>query len=217
MKLSITKQELVDYVVNQLNTFFPDGNLVKVDDFADCIDTIFKRTEFCFSKINNRYFFNGSKVLFNHLHGDQYAMFLYFSANTLYKKGADATICSKLFQLNRFLHGVDAFYEVELPEIFIFVHPLGTVLGRGVYSNYFMVYQRCGVGSNKDVYPVMKEHFTLRPGSSILGNCQVEENCVLASGSLLIDRNLEKNTLYIGNPRSFVVKRKTEIETIWRV
>lgn len=216
MKVSISKEDLVYYVTAQLNTFFPDKNSVKKKDFADHIDTILERTEFCFSRVNNRYFFNEGEVLFNHLHGDQYAMFLYLAANTIYRKSGDTAICAKLFQLNRLLHGIDAFYEVELPDIFLFVHPLCTVLGRGQYANYFMVYQRCGIGSNRDVYPVMKEHVTLRPGSSILGNCTVEENCALAAGSLLIDLDLEKNSLYIGNPRSFVVKEKPHKEAIWR-
>jgi serine O-acetyltransferase len=118
--------------------------------------------------------------------------------------------------LNKYLHGIDAFYEVELPDIFLFVHPLGTVLGRGTYSDYFLVYQRCGIGSNHDVYPVMKEFVTLRPGSSILGNCIVEENCTIAAGSLLLDKNLGENTLYIGNPRDYVIKTNSEILPIWK-
>jgi serine O-acetyltransferase len=217
MKMSITKEDLINYVAKQLNTFFPDKNEIKTNELADYIDSILERTESCFTHVNNRYFFDGKEVLFNHLHGDQYAMLLYFAANTIYRRGGNETICSKLFQLNRCLHGLDAFYEVELPDIFLFVHPLGTVLGRGKYSDYFMVYQRCGIGSNKDIYPVMKEFVTLRPGSSILGNCMVEENCTLAAGSLLIDRSLEKNTLYMGNPKSCIVKQKKEIDAIWRI
>jgi serine O-acetyltransferase len=217
MKISMPKEELAHYVVKQLNSFFPDKNEIIVADFLDYIDPILKRTEYCFSHVNNKYFSDGNEVLFNHLHGDQYAMFLYFAANTIYKKNGDQNLCAKLFYLNRLLHGIDAYYEVELPEIFLFVHPLGTVLGRGKYSDYFLVYQRCGIGSNKEIYPVMKEHVTLRPGSSILGNCIIEENCTLASESLLIDRNLEKNTLYIGNPKSFFIKQKKDVDTIWRI
>lgn len=216
MRMSLTRSDLVSYQCSQLNTFFPDHRKCTAGDLDPFMDEIISRTEFCFSHINNRYFFDKDEVIFSHLHGDQYAMFLYFAANTIYGHGGDSVICSKLFHLNRFLHGIDAFYEVNLPDVFLFVHPLGTVLGRGEYSNYFMVYQRCGIGSNKDIYPVMKEHVTLRPGSSILGNCTVEENCAVASGSLLIDRNLAKNSLYIGNPRSFIVKEKPNKEAIWR-
>lgn len=217
MKYSLSKEELSHYVVKQLNSFFPDANEIRVADFLDYIDPILNRIEYCFSHVNNKYFHDGNDVRFNHLHADQYAMFLYFAANTIYQQNGCLDLCTKLFYLNRLLHGIDAYYEVKLPDIFLFVHPIGTVLGRGHYSNFFLVYQRCGIGSNRDIYPVLKEHVTLHPGSSILGNCIVEENCSLASGSLLLDRNLEKNTLYIGNPKSFLMKEKVNVETIWRI
>jgi hypothetical protein len=53
--------------------------------------------------------------------------------------------------------------------VFLLVHPLGTVLGRGNYSDFFVAYQRCGVGSNNEVYPTFGKHVTLRPGSAVLG------------------------------------------------
>jgi serine O-acetyltransferase len=215
--MSIQDEHLIDYVVKQLNTFFPDSQPVDRKELLESIKEILERIEFCFSHINNKYFFNGDDVIFNHLHGDQYAMFLYYSSNTIYINGGNETLCTKLFYLNRLLHGIDVFYEVSLPEIFLFVHPLGTILGRGTYSDYFLVYQRCGIGSNKELYPTMKRFVTLRPGSSILGNCLIGENCTLGANSLLIDQNLENNTVFIGNPKSYFKRKKKEIDPIWRI
>lgn len=217
MEMSICKEDLSKYIASQINVFFPDGNPLCAGFLNRYMGEIISRVEFCFSKINNRYFFDGKNVLFDHLNGDQYAMFLYFVSNTIFQLTNDVNFSAKIFNLNKLLHGIDAFYEVELPDVFLFVHPLGTVLGRGRYSNYFIVYQRCGVGSNKGFYPELKEHVTLRPGSSVLGKCLVEDNCTLASGSLLIDRNLEKNTVYIGNPKSFVMKKNDNLNNIWKV
>ncbi len=217
MKTSIPIEELVEYVIQQLNTFFPDRNVIHREDLLDSIKQILERVEYCFSQVKNRYFFDGVDVIFNHLNGDQYAMFLYYAANTIFENGGSVSLCNKLFHLNRLLHGIDIFYEVELPDIFLFVHPLGTVLGRGTYSDYFIVYQRCGVGSNRDVYPSMKRYVTLKPGSSALGNCSIGENCTLAAGSLLIDRDLENNTVYMGNPKSFFTRLKVEIDLIWNI
>lgn len=216
MKMSLDHHQLADFLARQINNLIPDGNTVRMADIMPHLDMIMDRTQHCFSSINNKYFFDGHEAVFNHLHADQYAMLLYLVCNTLYKNGADIGLCTKICQLNKYLHGIDAFYEIELPDIFLFVHPLGTVLGRGTYGDYFLVYQRCGIGSNHDVYPVMKEFVTLRPGSSILGNCLVEENCTIAAGSLLLDRSLEKNTLYIGNPRDHVIRTKSEILPIWK-
>ena len=45
------------------------------------------------------------------------------------------------FLLNKLLFGIDVFYTVDLPKHYIFVHPIGTILGSGaIYSNYFVVY-----------------------------------------------------------------------------
>jgi serine O-acetyltransferase len=93
-----------------------------------------ERLEHCFTKVNNKYFFDGDRAVFSHLHGDQYCMWLYFLANQLFRDGGEPEVCSKLFLLNKSLNACDLFYEVALPDIFLVVHPLGTVLGRGAYS-----------------------------------------------------------------------------------
>lgn len=174
------------------------------------------RLERCFSRIRNKYFFDGERAVFDHLHGDQYAMWLYFVSNELFRQGGPASVCSKLFLLNKALHGCDIFYEVELPDIFLLVHPLGTVLGRGSYDDYFVAYQRCGVGSNHDVYPSFGRHVTLRPGSAVLGDCTIGNYCQIATESLLIDRDLPDHSLYIGNPKTAVVKRQESPYPLWR-
>lgn len=213
---SLKDQELANYLARQVNNMFPDGNDVTPDVIATFLPVALKRLSKCFSHINNKYFFDGKNTVFNHLHSDQYSMFLYLACNTAYKMNfPDAA--SKIFLLNKALHGIDAFYEIELPEIFLFVHPLGTVLGRAKYSNYFMVYQGCGVGSNHDIYPELGEFVTLRPKSFVLGKSKVGRNCSFGADSLMLDRDLEDNTLYLGNPMGFKVKTVEKVATIWRV
>ena len=64
-------------------------------------------------------------------------------------------------------------------------------MGRGEYSDYLVVYQKCGIGANHDIYPTLRKNVTLRPGASIIGNCKVGENCEIGAESLLMDKNLE--------------------------
>jgi serine O-acetyltransferase len=208
--------QLAELAAAQLNNFFPDGNAVAAADLLGAVQAALPRIETCFSEINNRYFFNGSAAVFDHLHGDQYAMWLYFLANSLYRGGGDSAVCAKLFLLNKALHGCDIYYEVALPDIFLLVHPLGTVLGRGNYSDYFVAYQRCGVGSNRDIYPSFGKYVTLRPGSAVLGNSNIGENCQIASDSLVLDRHLADNSLYIGNPKNAFVKPQKDRYPLWR-
>lgn len=200
----------------QANNIFPDGDALTADDLQPAIPRALERLEHCFAQVNNKYFFDGEAAAFSHLHGDQYAMWLYFLSNELFRQGAPASTCAKLFLLNKALHGCDIFYEIELPSIFLLVHPLATVLGRGDYSDYFVSYQRCGVGSNHDVYPTFGHHVTLRPGSAVLGACRIGNHCQIAAESLVLDRDLPDHSLYIGTPRDAVVKRQESAYPLWR-
>ena len=210
MKTSINSLELLKFYLSQLNNHFFDGDEIKVsNEIIKQFDFALQRVEFCFSKINNKYYFSNNTVRFNHLNSDHNAVLLYYWSNTLYNNNYDRKICDKIFYLNKILHGLDAYYEVKLPDIFLLVHPLGTVLGRGEYSNYFVAYQRCGIGSNKDKSPSLGEHVTLRPGASVLGNSIIGDYCEIAADSLLLDKKLEEESLYIGNPKSnFIAKSK---------
>lgn len=214
--LSLSANRLAALAARQLSNFFPDGDDVAPSALMAAVDGALPRLEHCFSRIDSKYFFDGARAVFSHLHGDQYAMWLYFLANELHRQRGDPAVCAKLFLLNKALHGCDIYFEVELPDIFLLVHPLGTVLGRGRYSDYFVAYQRCGVGSNHDVYPEFGAHVTLRPGSAVLGNSRIGDHCEIAAESLVIDCDLPGHSLYIGNPKTAVVKPRKSPYPLWR-
>jgi serine O-acetyltransferase len=216
IKTSLTAHQLADYVVTQINTYFPDPSPVSVDDFRDALPEALARMGHCFAQVDNKYFFDGTAPVFSHLHGDQYAMWLYFLSNELFRQGGDAAICSKLFLLNKALHGLDAFYEVALPSVFLLVHPLGTVLGRGNYSDYFVAYQRVGVGSNRDIYPTFGPHVTLRPGAAVLGNSLIGANCQIAAETLIIDKTIDAGSLVMGRPGAQIQKPNPAPYPLWR-
>jgi serine O-acetyltransferase len=213
---SLPAEGLARLAVGQLNAMFPDGEDVRIDDLMPAMPEALARLEHCFSHVANKYFFDGKRSVFSHLHGDQYTIWLYYLSNTLFRQGASTSLCSKLFLLNKALHGCDIFYEVALPSVFLVVHPLATVLGRGNYSDFFVSYQRCGVGSNKDVYPTFGKYVTLRPGSAVLGKCQIGENCQIAAESLVMDRDLPDNTLYFGDPKTARTKTNVGHYPLWR-
>lgn len=217
VKSSLSEQQLAHYVCRQLSHSFDDGRPLNADAIRQLLPTTLQRLEHCFTRIQNKYFFDGEAARFNHLHGDQYAMFLYLLANTAHREGAGDDLPAKLFLLNKMLHGIDAFYEVELPSVFLFVHPLATVLGRARYDDYLLVYQRCGIGSNHDIYPRLGKYVTLRPGSAVLGDSVVGDNCTIAAESLVLDRQVDGNTLYIGNPRDFITKPAGAPPAVWRI
>ena len=79
-----------------------------------------------------------------------------------------------------------------------------------------VAYQRVGVGSNHDTYPTFGAHLTLRPGASVLGACTVGAGCQIAAESLLLDRDLPADSLYIGNPKTAVVRPNPAPYPLWR-
>ncbi len=182
-----------------------------------------ERVEFCFSAIQSKYFRLNDQIYFNHLNSDHYSMFLYFLANTLHKNGEDIKICEKIFYLNKVLHGIDVFYDIELPDIFLFCHPLGTVLGRAKYSNYFLVYQGCTIGASRELgfnrdneYPILGEHLGMYMGASILGKCRIGKNCKISSNSLIMDNDLPDNSIYVGTTNYHTIKTNKHIDAIWK-
>jgi serine O-acetyltransferase len=212
--MSLKKDALVQYLKDQLRYFFPDGLPTK--GIEENIDLTLDRLDHCFSAVHDRYFKVHGNNYFNHLNGDQYAMFLYFLSNTLYRNTSDIHLCEKIFYLNKLLHGIDVFYSIELPHIFLFCHPVGTVLGKAHYSDFFLVYQNCTVGSNHyTAYPVLGKHVALYKGSSILGKCIIGDNCKISAHSLIMDRDLENNKIYIGTPTNYIIKECKYHDVIW--
>ena len=215
MELSLKKEDLVNYVTDQLNLFFPDNNRIQPEVIEAFTKNTLENLDYCFSHVNDKYFREGDKTIFNHLNSDQYAMFLYRLSNIIYKETGDCNVSTKLFLLNKCLHGIDLFYEVDLPQIFLINHPLGTVLGRGNYSDFFIAHQKCNIGSNKDKFPKLGKYVSLHPGAAILGDCRVGENCKISAGSLLIDRDLDDNSVYIGMPRDHIIRKSDNKLSIW--
>ena len=216
LRSSLSLRELSRYCCGQLNQFYPDCNEVSPAFLSTYIDSALERYEYCFSHVKNKYVFDGKNVYFNHLNGDQYATFLYFLANNIFNDMGSALVCNKLFLLNKQMHGLDLFYEVELPDIFLLVHPVGTVLGRAEYSDYFVAYQRCGVGSNNQQSPSFGRHFTMRPGSSALGGVKTGDYCQLSSVTLVIDEQLEGNSTIFGGPSNRKCRPLTKDLDFWR-
>lgn len=131
--------------------------------------------------------------------GDRYAVLLYYLSNGLYLVG-NIELATKVYLMNKALHGIDLFYEVDMPDKFELVHPVGTVLGRATYSDGLKVYQNVNIGSNNGIYPVIGENFTAHPGASVLGNCKIGKGCAVGAGSVLIDMDLPDGATYVGNP-----------------
>lgn len=195
MELSLDQRELAAYLAAQVSTFFPDSRVVAADLHRP-VERALERAEYSFRRI--RIFSDGDRTYFSHLHTDQYAEFLYFVANCIYRDDGDIRLAKKLYALNKALHAIELFYEVAMPDVFMLVHPVGTVLGRATYGNYLVVYQNCTVGARNRIYPALGEKVVMYSGSRIMGRSIIGENCVVAPGSVVLDSDIPANMLVSG-------------------
>lgn len=219
-KISLTESQLADYVIFQLNTFFPDANKVQHIEIEPYITEALDRIYLNFSKIKTKYYREEDTVLFSHLNGDQYCVFLYYLSNTLYRQGASESVCTKIFLLNKYLHGIDAFYSVKLPEHFMVVHPLGTVLGNAVYGDYFVVYQNCTVGASAEgIYPCFGKGTIMYSASAVIGKLSVGNQVVLARSATVVNTDIPDRTIVFGMVPGLVLKenKKTILNQIFEL
>ena len=181
---TLAPPDLARYVARQMATFFPDG------DETAAVERVMKdalgRLEHCFNHARLKCFWSETGPRFNHLHTDQSAIFLYYLSNSAFKRG-EMNVAAKAYALNKALHGLDAFYEVELPAIFTFVHPVGTVLGRATYGDYLCVYQNVTVGADPgNAHPVIGRSVILYGGSRVIGTALVGDNAVVSVGTTIL-------------------------------
>jgi serine O-acetyltransferase len=216
---SLDKQVLALYLRNQLNSFFPDQNIVEVENILRYMDDAIFRVGNCFKHIQKPYYNYAGSLTFNHLHSDHYAAFLYLFANTVWKIDRNEVLAAKVFLLNKALNGIDAFYGIDLPEVFLFIHPVGTVLGRAKYSNYFAVYQNCSVGASEDlIYPTFNGETIMYSKSSVIGNCNIGSNTIFAANSFLINNDVKNSKIILGSfPDNRIIQNdKNVIDRIFK-
>lgn len=151
-------------------------------------------------------YFNASIDPFNSV---AYCNYLYWVSRLLYSNGA-IQVADKVYYLNKMLNSVDLFYEIELPNIWSCEHPLGSIMGRAKYGNYFFYYQGCTVGGNRHqgklYYPTIGEHVTMFSDSKVLGNSHIGNNVILAANAYIINQDIPDNSIVFGQSPNIIIK-----------
>ncbi len=217
IKSSLSLEVLTRYVGTQLTFFFPDDEKISGAVLRACASGALDAVAHSFKHVSNAYFYDGKNAIFNHRNSDHYCVFLYWLSRIAATTYSCQGLAEKAYLLNKTLHGLDAFYEVELPSIFAVVHPVGTVLGRATYSDFFLVYQRCGVGTNDGRQPRLGSNLTMHPGASVLGNCEVGNGCAIGTDSLVLDFDLDSDTTYVGRPGAYKLLTSRRRNAFWNL
>lgn len=198
MNMSMSSDALLNYLKRLLSLYFPDGRDVEFSpsDFSLALE----RCEYSFSRIKKKYYQDDrGEVVFDHLNADHMAAFIYFLGNNIWKGGGETDLPVKLSYLNKILHGLDLFHSVGMPDVFLLVHPLGSVIGNARYSDYLVVYQNCTVGSVDSDYPVFGEGVVLYSRSSVVGKCCVGDDVVFAANAAILNTDVPSRTVVLGS------------------
>lgn len=208
------RNQLLGYLESQLKFFFPDQQ-VNIGPILDkYLDEALIRLEKCINSIKVWQVGN-----FDYLHSSQYATFLYFLSNTIWRNKGNIQLCTKIFLLNKALNGIDCFYEIEMPDIFFIGHSNGIVLAKATYGNYLVLYQNSTVGKNYGVAPILGERVVLFPNSAVIGRSVIANGSTISQGTSVINKNtLENSLVFSGNngELEFRKPKKSFIDDIFR-
>ena len=168
----------------------------------------------CFEKSNCKYFHKENGL--NPFNSVMYTNYLYQVSHLLYK-GGYGQIADKVYYLNKLLNSVDLFYAIELPMHWNCEHPLGSVMGRAEYGDYFFFYQGCTVGGNHTDYPMIGNNVTMFSNSKILGNCKIGDNVIIGANSYVKDMDVPDDTIVFGQYPDVIFKENKNIDKFWNL
>lgn len=195
MILSLSKEDLKHYLGSQLETFFPDRYKFEGSDIDTAIDLGLGRLEKCFREITfPAYSDDSGQTFFSHLHADQYAQFLYFFSNSLWKTSQNKPVCDKIMYLNRTLNNFFFSYKGNLPDIFFLGHPIGTVIGNAQYSDYLVLLQNVTINTSSDDQgnpaPVLGKGLFMGAGAKIIGNKPVGDRVSVSVDTVVYNQEI---------------------------
>ncbi len=211
MIFHINKNKIFEILCGQINNLFSLSTLEK-KILSKAFQKSLNRSEFCFSKSKIKYYKKNQKTFFNPFHSGQYCIFLYYLSNSIIKikknnSKSYKTLADKVYYLNKTLNGIDLFYEVKMPKVFVLDHPVGTVIGKANIRDYFSFSANCTVGGNKGVYPKIGRNVYMSIGSTILGDCKIGDNVIFSANSFIIDKDVPSNTMVFGQSPNNIIKK----------
>ena len=199
MTPSLEVSDLPGYLLKQLNAFFPHNDDRDVSLVQLAVEKAWPRIANCFSQVNQPAYRQDGFPSLDVFHSDQYAMFLWFVSNEVYREAGSHSLARRLFCLNKALHGLNCLYDVQLPPVFLFIHIVGSVIGKATYGNYFVARQGCTVGALRGEYPVIGEGFIMSAGCSVIGRCQIGDGVMLGPSTTIFETDVPPHTLVCGH------------------
>ncbi len=211
--MGIVYSGVEDTLLHQLHSYWS-----QVDDelVLSVIPIVMNKIWKNYEGMPNRRIFDGKDVHFIPYMSVQWMNFLYRVSHEIYKKKGGCSTADQVYYLNKIMHSNDWFYAINLPIHFHCEHPLGSVLGKADYGDYFFVYQGTTVGGNRSKgvlsYPKIGENVILFANAVVLGNTVIGDNVVVSAGTQIINDTVPDNSIVFGKSPDLIIRQKTENE-----
>lgn len=211
MRITIGKNKLEELIKKQLENFFLFEKKDN-DSLNNIIDKALENINYSFSHSKKKYYEENGEVIFSPFNSNQYTIFLYYLSRQAFLS-SNRDLADKIYYLNKTLNSVDLFYEVELPEIFMLDHPLGTVIGRAKFSDFFLFSQGCTIGNNGGKYPQIGQHVYLMSDAKIIGDSKIGNYVIISANTYVKDQNIPDLSIVFNdnqNPGKLIIKPITK-------
>jgi serine O-acetyltransferase len=198
-----TKDALAGYLTKQLDAFFPDPTAQTAEVIRHHLPAALRRLApilaACRAYQPHR---------FDHFNSMQYTTFLYLLANEIFVGGDEATgVCERLFLLNKSLAGIDLFYRIRMPEIFLLAHACaGTVFVNTTYGEKLVIFNNVTIGRLEQKRPEVGAGVVLYPNTVIVGDTQIGDRCVVSAGTVVSNTRVQSDSLVFRGEAGLITK-----------
>jgi len=144
---------------------------------------------------------------FDPMQSDQYAMFVWFCSNEAWRAG-DLELAADLFLLNKALNGIVCMWDTALPAVFLWIHTVGTMLGKAEYGERFVAYQNVTVGTDRGARPSFGEGTILFAGAKVVGGAHIGARSLVSLNAVVINEAIPPNSIVAGSSPNLLLKTR---------
>ncbi len=174
--------------------------------FAGIVDQALLRVEPCFRAIAiPGYRTPAGDARFDPLHGDQYAQFLWLVSNAAWEAG-DLDLAADAFLLNKAHHGIVCMWDTLMPQVFVWIHTAGTMLGKADYGERFVAYHNVTVGTDRGERPSFGAGTILFAGAKVVGGARIGERSCVSLNGVVIGAHVPPDSIVAGASPALTIK-----------
>lgn len=209
------EQKVGDLVIHQLQNYWLDfDQRIIRKNIPYALDIM----QSDYSAVSSKKFYENNKMIFSWHHSVTWMIFLYRLSHLVAREKNNCIEAEEIYYLNKIMHSIDWFYQIELPIHFMAEHPLGSVLGRATYNDYLFIYQGTTIGGNrkgggnKIYYPKLGKNIVLYANATVLGDSKIGNNVIISANTYIINENIPNNCIVFGRSPNIIIKQMKENE-----